>query len=769
MTEASKGMRVAKDSAYEFSYAVWQLRPPQHTMTVVVKATYALVHGGVCVDAEKPVPCGGDAHWDDDPDASLRLDGDLALTKPRGECTLAGTCYAPNGVPAAAVQVRMRVGAIDRSITVVGDRHWSSNGVLEGPAPFEKMPLRWERAFGGPGFAENPVGVGITPVDTPRGRVVPLPNLEDPFALIHTQGARPPPAHLGPLHRLWSARIRHAGTYDDRWRDTRWPWFPDDFSPAYFNAAPIEQQIDGYWRGDERILLRGFHPKHTEIDTHLPGRRVRAFVDRRNADGQGVFTELAMRLDTIAIDADKGEVYCLWRGTVDVADEKLSDVDRLFYLDAPAAEPPRDLAACEALMWQKIRELDGDDEEQESDADDDENFVSPPEVPLEETPAVKRLTARFNEALIPAGVTLAGLSAGAKSEPLPKASAVVAELERQRRPVPAEVRAAAVAEAEIDGEVEGQAPAELTRDDVERMAAAGEDLTERDLTGLDLSELDLSGVDFSGCVLRGARLDRCRLEGTLFDEANLSEAILARSFARGASFLEADLSKARADAATFRGAVFDGADAEEASFEHCDFEEASFERAGFHKARCASARFVKAKLTTADFTEAVLTGADFTEASLVDTSLERSRAEGANFDRADMTGARPSEGARFERATLTEIKGAKSQWAGSVLDDADLTHAELERADFTGANLVRARLDGIKARRACFQEAVLVGASALGADVFQGSFEAADLSHADLRGANLFAAQLWRAKTEGTQLTLANLDRTHLEGEERPT
>ncbi len=758
-------MRVARDSNCEFSYAVWQLRPPQVTMTVVVKATYALVHGGVCAEVEKPVPCQGDAHWDDDPSASPRLEGDLALVKPRGECMLAGTCHAPHGAPATVVHVRFRVGRVDRALAVIGDRHWTSGGALVGPAPFTQMPLRWERAFGGPSFAENPAGCGIDPVDTPQGRVVLLPNLEDPLALIRSPGARPPPAHLGPLHRMWRARLRHAGTYDDAWRRARWPWYPADFSPAYFNAAPAEQQIDGYWQGDERIVLRGLHPTLAEVDTRLPGRRVRAFVDRRGADGQRWFTELAMRLDTITVDADKEQVYCLWRGSIDVADEKLSDVDRLFYLDAPGDAAPLDLAACEALMWQKIRELDGDDEAPEAEPDASDDLAEPPEAPVEADPRVQRMTARFNEALAPAGVTLAALAAAAPpSKPMTPASEVVAALEKTGQPVPDEVRAAA---APAPDEDEGDAPSEVTREEVERRAAEGEPLAEMDLTGLDLSEMDLSGADFTGSVLRGARLDRCRLEGTVFDGAVLAEAVLSRSFARGASFIGADLTRARAEAANFREAKFDEAEAEEASFERCDFEEASFERAGFHRARCAGARFVKAALTLADFTEAALTGADFTEASLVNTSLERCRAEGARFERADMTAARPAEGARFERAALAGVKGDGSQWAGSVLDDADLSHATLAKADFTGANLVRARLDGARARGACFQEAVLVGASALGADVFEGSFEAADLSHADLRGANLFASQLWRAKTEGAQLTLADVGRTHLEGEER--
>ena len=42
------------------------------------------------------------------------------------------------------------------------------------------MPLIWERAFGGEGYAQNPVGKGAAPVSTPHGEFQFLPNVEDP-------------------------------------------------------------------------------------------------------------------------------------------------------------------------------------------------------------------------------------------------------------------------------------------------------------------------------------------------------------------------------------------------------------------------------------------------------------------------------------------------------------------------------------------------------------------------------------------------------------
>src|SRR5437763_15597642 len=100
------------------------------------------------------------------------------------------------------------------------------------------MPLVYERAFGGAdlphkkqsawGFeARNPVGRGL--VSNP-GREdlaeVPLPNVEDPSALITRYQDRPAPAGFGFIAPGWEPRKKYAGTYDDAWLSGRCPLLP---------------------------------------------------------------------------------------------------------------------------------------------------------------------------------------------------------------------------------------------------------------------------------------------------------------------------------------------------------------------------------------------------------------------------------------------------------------------------------------------------------------------------------------------------------------
>src|SRR5206468_2579065 len=93
-----------------------------------------------------------------DPQRSLYSPSDLAPFKQRGDVMLVGHAFAPRGEPVRSLVVRIIVGEVDKSIEVHGERAWSPDGLLrEGPR-FAKMPLRYERAAGGPD-TRNPVGI----------------------------------------------------------------------------------------------------------------------------------------------------------------------------------------------------------------------------------------------------------------------------------------------------------------------------------------------------------------------------------------------------------------------------------------------------------------------------------------------------------------------------------------------------------------------------------------------------------------------------------
>src|SRR5262249_17572055 len=76
--------------------------------------------------------------------------------KPRGEALMSGWAFAPAGKPAQIVAARLEVGPIAKEVWAIGDRFWKLTGPTEAEA-FEKMPLAYDRAFGGEGWAQNPI------------------------------------------------------------------------------------------------------------------------------------------------------------------------------------------------------------------------------------------------------------------------------------------------------------------------------------------------------------------------------------------------------------------------------------------------------------------------------------------------------------------------------------------------------------------------------------------------------------------------------------
>src|SRR5512142_2515926 len=88
---------------------------------------------------------------------------DEVMPKARGEFLVTGSAFPPGGKPAIACAPRAVVGGVEKTLRVVGDRFWQ-DGVPTDPVPFQAMPLGWERTFGGPGHAPNPLGKGAEPV-----------------------------------------------------------------------------------------------------------------------------------------------------------------------------------------------------------------------------------------------------------------------------------------------------------------------------------------------------------------------------------------------------------------------------------------------------------------------------------------------------------------------------------------------------------------------------------------------------------------------------
>lgn len=215
--------------------------------------------------AEDQVPVTlGDAFFGDPSCSSTRYEADIAAVKPGVDVIVNGTAHAPNGKPVREMQAGVKFGLLQKVLNVVGDRIYDA-GSYSAPHPFTRMPIVYERAYGGTTADQktdprNPLGVGFAHARSADPAVrTQAPNITYPAEPFTSPSDKPRPAGFGALGRGWQPRLPLAGTYDQAWIDTQWPLPPKDFDPRYNLAAPADQQLP-HLNGGEHATLIGLTP-----------------------------------------------------------------------------------------------------------------------------------------------------------------------------------------------------------------------------------------------------------------------------------------------------------------------------------------------------------------------------------------------------------------------------------------------------------------------------------------------------------------------------
>lgn len=306
-----------------------------------VETAYAVVKAAFRLGEAEPQPIvpalpllATDVFWGDPATTSLRAAGEFALLKPATDVLLVGRAIAPRSGTRVA-EVHLQVGPVQRTVRVFGDRHWRRSGGgwrASDPAEWDRMPLRWELAFGGVGQpasegeppefeARNPVGRGFLGRKQSPQEGQPLPNLEDPAHPITDPHDRPPPCGLGPIPPTWQPRRGFAGTYDEAWTRQRAPYLPGDFDTRFFQVAPPGLIAPGFLQGGEPVLLAGV-TAGGPVRFTLPDPGLQACWHV----GGGV-QAAPLSLETVMLEPDLGRLQLLWRTALRV-DKRLAQVAR---------------------------------------------------------------------------------------------------------------------------------------------------------------------------------------------------------------------------------------------------------------------------------------------------------------------------------------------------------------------------------------------------------------------------------------------------------
>ena len=250
--------------------------------------------------------------------SSLVSECDLVHTKTRTDVLVEGDAIVRHAGAARTVDVRLQVANIDKTLRVHGDRAISTRfgmSVSE-PKPFTRMPIVYERSFGGTDVldedpsrhaweARNPVGVGFATRKRHLDDTA-APNIEHPGS-PYKDWAKGQPIGFGPVARHWMPRVGFAGTYDQAWEDTRKPLLPADFDPRFYQCAPEDQQTEGFLRGGEAVDIHNMN-----VDGYLSFRLPRITLALTTEFYDGAVDRHHAVLHTVLLQPNQRAFQMVW-------------------------------------------------------------------------------------------------------------------------------------------------------------------------------------------------------------------------------------------------------------------------------------------------------------------------------------------------------------------------------------------------------------------------------------------------------------------------
>ncbi|MDC3988086.1 DUF2169 domain-containing protein [Polyangium jinanense] len=256
-------------------------------------------------------------------DARSKVPNDVMFSKEATSVCATGFVYPRRGDRAREATASLRVGSSDMHIQVFGTRVWQ-RGALGGltpssPVPFERVAMSWENAYGGvtkapaavvemdgeeafvpeheSGYPLNFDGKGFY-TDEARAENQPLPQLEDPAALVRAWDDHPEPVCFAP-YPLWGGmRAKHVvkGQELDM----------TGIRKLGSRAAP-RMTFDTIGAGTE-IVLAGMRPGGGALSFVVP----RSPVVVAMSVG-GMRETIVPRLDAVDIDAEACEARFVFR------------------------------------------------------------------------------------------------------------------------------------------------------------------------------------------------------------------------------------------------------------------------------------------------------------------------------------------------------------------------------------------------------------------------------------------------------------------------
>ena len=646
---------------------------------------------------------------------------DMGMPKQHSEFVVYGKCHAPAGKTVTGALVRAKVGTLEKSLAVMGERVWERSGFgmrASEPSPFSTLDLNYINAFGGDGFANNPIGKGMPPLDATQPHF--LPHIEIPESPVTFIGDRPQPAGLAPLDFTWPQRMSKAGTYDDAWLKTRFPGYAADMDWSIFNTAQPDQWLPNYFSGDESFEITGMHPDKPVVRGQLPACAVRCFVTLMS-DASLALREVPTRAETLVLFPGSERAIVMFRGVTEITTDDGADIAHIL-VGAEDMATRKPLAHYQSVLSARLDKKNGAihsliDEpllpnmptsSSTGDALDvsemdalvqpkmllRKNMLTKARKMLEDS---KRVLVKQRADLIEAH-QLAGmpqpdlaeidkaLAMTIAPDPEPPKLEELPDLKAKLEKILEEAKANAVVK-------KAEAEASLRKTCVEQKLDFDQIMAQAKTQGSGppkpmhdpiMGQLRSTAEDLKAQGVVSPELDKQLAGKALPVKLNEGDAALMKAYRNFAHVYPAvgaysaqDNAKARDELVKgiARGEKFAGRD-----FSGADFSGLNLKGVNFAGALLEGVNFSGADLTGADFSDAVLARGVFTGATLAKANFA-----GANLGFAKLAGVDASE-ANFASAKLAGADLSRINLRGADLSKCDLMGAHLAGADFSGVN-----------------------------------------------------------------------------------
>lgn len=720
---------------------------------------------------------------------------DMGMPKIRGEVLVSGACYTPVGKPHPACSVNLKIGKINKTLNVFGNRFWNSLGGISHPEPFTTMPLTWQNAFGGEGYDFNPSGKGLAPIITENGdKIHYLPNIEDPRTQIGSPNDKPLPAGFGPLDITWKQRSSKVGTYDQKWLETRFPGYAEDMDSTFLNTAPDDQWLDGFFTGNEVFTLEHMHPDEPVLTGQLPGLTVRCFIRRKTADPQ-TLEEISMRLETVHFLPDVKRGILIFRGGVEIATDDAEDITLALaaiensnekksinhYIDVVSKRLDKEMGAVYSLREGDLLPLMPEMAHVPAEISEMERLLAKDEL------LRKNMRVRAQKKLTEAREQIAGLgvnpddylSATLPPDPPPpnieKLDETILELEELTKKAKAD---AVIQQAEAEKQMrnicsqQGMDYEKVLADAAKQQGGRPKFSADQHMAQMKELQMQLRNAGKSNPELDKMIADpgfekklRLAEDKTMeayrkyaqhfppaqplsLEEAGQLRETVINDYAAGKSFAGvdltgADLSNMPLTGADFKDAILEGVNFTGADLSKADFSNAVLAGANLTGAKCSAGNFSGANIGRAILKDVDMSGG----LNMSNAVLAKSDLSGAKFNGTDLTGA-DLTGCIFKKTDLSNVKAQKMIFISTDLKGINCPGADLSNGifietditgvNFTGAKLVSAVFVTAQGTGACFQDADLENLRVVKDSVFENAnFAKAKLDRANLRGTNL--------------------------------